>query len=86
MKALNRYWLQANLDKAAAAGQLDPFIQSYQKLKMVRAALKRPVTVLVLFLGLLLFSVAAVRNIPIDIFPKLNLPTIMSLSSTAACR
>jgi len=43
---------------------------------MVRAALKRPVTVLVLFLGLLLFSVAAVRNIPIDIFPRLNLPTI----------
>ncbi|HEY0610724.1 MAG TPA: efflux RND transporter permease subunit [Chitinophaga sp.] len=43
---------------------------------MVRAALKRPVTVLVLFLGLLLFSGAAVRNIPIDIFPKLNLPTI----------
>lgn len=43
---------------------------------MVRAALKRPITVLVLFLGLLLFSVTAVRNIPIDIFPKLNLPTI----------
>ncbi|RFM25675.1 efflux RND transporter permease subunit [Deminuibacter soli] len=43
---------------------------------MVRAALKKPVTVLVLFLGLLLFSVAAIRKIPIDIFPKLNLPTI----------
>lgn len=43
---------------------------------MVRAALKRPITVLVLFIGLLLFSVVAVRNIPIDIFPKLNLPTI----------
>src|SRR6202166_2510546 len=43
---------------------------------MVRAALKRPVTVLVLFIGLLLFSVMAIRTIPIDIFPKLNLPTI----------
>lgn len=43
---------------------------------MVRAALKRPITVIVLFLGLLLFSVMAVRTIPIDIFPKLNLPTI----------
>ncbi len=43
---------------------------------MVRAALKRPITVLVLFMGLLLFSVVAVRTIPIDIFPKLNLPTI----------
>ena len=43
---------------------------------MVKAALKRPVTVLVLFAGLLLFAVMALRNIPIDIFPKLNLPTI----------
>ncbi|MBS1663002.1 MAG: efflux RND transporter permease subunit, partial [Bacteroidetes bacterium] len=43
---------------------------------MVRTALKRPITILVLFLGLLLFSVMAVRTIPIDIFPKLNSPTI----------
>ncbi|HLY71384.1 MAG TPA: efflux RND transporter permease subunit [Puia sp.] len=43
---------------------------------MVRAALKRPITVLVLFMGLLLFSVIAIRTIPIDIFPRLNLPTI----------
>ena len=43
---------------------------------MVRAALKRPITVLVLFIGLLLFSVMAIRTIPIDIFPKLNSPTI----------
>ena len=43
---------------------------------MVRAALKRPITIVVLFMGLLLFSVLAVRTIPIDIFPKLNSPTI----------
>jgi multidrug efflux pump subunit AcrB len=43
---------------------------------MIRAALKRPITILVLFMGLLLFSIVAVRTIPIDIFPKLNLPTI----------
>ncbi len=43
---------------------------------MVRTALKRPVTILVLFIGLLLFSVLAIQNIPVDIFPKLNLPTI----------
>ena len=43
---------------------------------MVRTALKRPITILVLFMGLLLFSVLAIRSIPIDIFPKLNLPTI----------
>src|ERR1700742_867706 len=43
---------------------------------MIRAALKRPITVLVCFIGLLLFSVLAVRKISIDIFPRLNLPTI----------
>ncbi|GAB2832243.1 efflux RND transporter permease subunit [Ferruginibacter profundus] len=48
---------------------------------MVRAALKRPITILVLFTGLLLFSFMAVRTIPIDIFPKLNLPTIYVIES-----
>jgi multidrug efflux pump subunit AcrB len=43
---------------------------------MIRAALKRPITVLVFFIGLLLFSVMAIRSISIDIFPRLNLPTI----------
>lgn len=43
---------------------------------MVRKALQRPITILVLFVGLLLFSVMALRTIPIDIFPKLNSPTI----------
>ncbi|HEY4109950.1 efflux RND transporter permease subunit [Puia sp.] len=43
---------------------------------MVRTALKKPITIVVLFLGLLLFSVMAIRSIPIDIFPKLNSPTI----------
>ena len=43
---------------------------------MIRAALKRPITVLVLFAGLMLFAIMAVRTIPIDIFPKLNLPVI----------
>jgi multidrug efflux pump subunit AcrB len=43
---------------------------------MIRAALKRPITILVLFTGLLLFSIIAIRTIPIDIFPKLNAPTI----------
>jgi multidrug efflux pump subunit AcrB len=43
---------------------------------MVRFALKRPITILVIFLGLILFSFVAVKTIPIDIFPKLNSPTI----------
>jgi len=36
---------------------------------------------MVLFTGLLLFSVMAIRTIPIDIFPKLNLPTIYVIES-----
>ncbi|MBS1576039.1 MAG: efflux RND transporter permease subunit, partial [Bacteroidetes bacterium] len=48
---------------------------------MVRTALKRPITVLVLFTGLLLFSIMAIRTIPIDIFPKLNLPVIYVIES-----
>lgn len=43
---------------------------------MLRSALQKPIAVLVLFIGLLLFSVMAIRAIPIDIFPKLNSPTI----------
>jgi multidrug efflux pump subunit AcrB len=48
---------------------------------MVRSALKRPITILVLFIGLLLFAVMALRTIPVDIFPKLNLPTIYVIES-----
>src|SRR6201996_1591981 len=43
---------------------------------MIPIALKRPITILVIFLGLMLFSVVALKTIPIDIFPKLNSPTI----------
>src|SRR5215813_13002764 len=43
---------------------------------MVRFALRRPITILVIFLGIILFSILAVKTIPIDIFPKLNSPTI----------
>lgn len=43
---------------------------------MVDFALKRPITTIVLFLGILLFAIMSIISIPIDIFPKLNLPTI----------
>jgi multidrug efflux pump subunit AcrB len=43
---------------------------------MIPIALRRPITILVIFLGLMLFSVVALKTIPIDIFPKLNAPTI----------
>lgn len=45
-------------------------------MSLVSSALKKPVTVVVLTAGLLLFSLLAIFSIPIDIFPKLNLPTI----------
>ncbi|MGC4038556.1 MAG: efflux RND transporter permease subunit [Chitinophagaceae bacterium] len=48
---------------------------------MVRTALKRPVTIVVLFTGLLLSSIMAIRMIPVDIFPKLNLPVIYVIES-----
>jgi multidrug efflux pump subunit AcrB len=43
---------------------------------MIPIALRRPITIIVIFLGVLLFSVVALKTIPIDIFPKLNAPTI----------
>ncbi len=43
---------------------------------MVKAALKRPITILVLFAGLLIFSILSIRTVPIDIFPGLNSPTV----------
>lgn len=44
--------------------------------KLIKAALQKPITIIVLVIGLLFFAILSVRNIPIDIFPKLDLPTI----------
>ena len=43
---------------------------------LIRSALRRPISILVIVLGLFFFGVNAVRNIKIDIFPELNLPVI----------
>jgi multidrug efflux pump subunit AcrB len=48
---------------------------------MVTSALKRPVTVVVITVSLMLFAVLSAINIPIDIFPQLNLPTIYVIES-----
>ena len=48
---------------------------------MVTTALKRPITVVVITMSLLIFAVLSAINIPIDIFPKLNLPTIYVIES-----
>ena len=43
---------------------------------MISAALRKPISVIVLILGVVVFSIIALLKIPVDIFPKLNLPTI----------
>jgi multidrug efflux pump subunit AcrB len=50
-------------------------------MSMVISALKRPITVVVITMSLLIFAVISAINIPIDIFPKLNLPTIYVIES-----
>ncbi|HXB33396.1 MAG TPA: efflux RND transporter permease subunit, partial [Puia sp.] len=43
---------------------------------LIRLALRKPITILVLVAGLLFFGIGAVQSIKIDIFPKLDLPVI----------
>ncbi|MBS1559055.1 MAG: efflux RND transporter permease subunit [Bacteroidetes bacterium] len=43
---------------------------------MISAALRKPISVIVVILGVVVFSVLALLKIPVDIFPQLNLPTI----------
>jgi len=44
--------------------------------KILSSALSRPIAIVVAIMGLVIFSVLALFSIPVDIFPKLNLPTI----------
>ncbi|MFA6086939.1 efflux RND transporter permease subunit [Mucilaginibacter sp.] len=50
-------------------------------MSMVTSALKRPITVVVITMSLMIFAVLSAINIPIDIFPQLNLPTIYVIES-----
>ena len=43
---------------------------------LILIALRRPISIMVVFASLLIFSVMSLVKIPIDIFPKLNMPTI----------
>ena len=45
-------------------------------MKLILFALKKPITIIVIVAGLFFFGVSAVRNIHIDIFPKLGLPVL----------
>src|ERR1043166_5505703 len=43
---------------------------------LIKSALRKPITILVLVAGLFFFGINAVRNIKVDIFPNLNVPVI----------
>jgi multidrug efflux pump subunit AcrB len=43
---------------------------------LLRAALRRPLTIIVFVIGVALCSILAVLRMPIDIFPNLNLPVV----------
>ncbi len=43
---------------------------------MIRFALRKPITILVIVAGLFFFGIQAARSIKVDIFPKLELPVI----------
>ncbi len=45
-------------------------------MNLISSALRRPIAVIVLVSGLVLFGISAVSRINIDIFPNLNIPTI----------
>ncbi|HEY0770347.1 MAG TPA: efflux RND transporter permease subunit, partial [Sphingobacteriaceae bacterium] len=45
-------------------------------MNLIRLALQKPISVLVLVAGLFFFGVLAIRDIKVDILPKMNLPVI----------
>lgn len=45
-------------------------------MNLIRLALRRPISVLVLVAGLFFFGVMAIRDIKVDILPRMNLPVI----------
>jgi multidrug efflux pump subunit AcrB len=50
-------------------------------MSIISSALKRPITVVVVTVSLLIFAILSAIKIPIDIFPQLNLPTIYVIES-----
>jgi multidrug efflux pump subunit AcrB len=45
-------------------------------MNLIRLALQKPISVIVIVIGLLFFGITSMRDIKIDIFPDLNLPAI----------
>src|SRR6478735_9590809 len=45
-------------------------------MNLIRTALRKPISILVMVAGLFFFGINAVRNIKVDIFPDIDLPVI----------
>ena len=45
-------------------------------IKLIQFALRKPITIIVMVLGIVIFSVLAIRKSAVDIFPTINAPTI----------
>lgn len=45
-------------------------------MNLIRLALRKPISILVLVAGLFFFGISAIRDIKVDILPKMNLPVI----------
>lgn len=52
-------------------------------MNLIRFALRKPISIMVLVAGLLFFGIGAVRSIKIDILPEMNLPVIYLAHSFA---
>ncbi|WP_336515930.1 efflux RND transporter permease subunit [Pollutibacter soli] len=50
-------------------------------MSLIASALKKPITLVVIIISLMAFSIVTVLRIPVDIFPRLNLPTIYVIES-----
>ena len=44
--------------------------------QLIRSALRKPISIIVVVIAVMFFSILSVFNIPVDIFPALNLPSI----------
>lgn len=45
-------------------------------MNLIRFALRKPISILVLVAGILFFGIGSVRDIKVDILPKMDLPVI----------
>jgi multidrug efflux pump subunit AcrB len=51
---------------------------------LIRAALRRPITIIVAVIGIALCAILAISRMKVDIFPKLDLPVIYVAQPMAA--